>query len=65
MRGTRPSPLSFDPVVVGNRETDAWAAYYRHEWRRFMVASVGMVAGRLRHVTAADRSIIRLRLTLT
>jgi hypothetical protein len=44
MRGTRTSPLSFDPVVVGNRETDAWAAYYRHEWRRFMVASVGMVA---------------------
>ena len=37
-------PLSFDPVVVGNRETDAWAAYYRHEWRRFLVASVGMVA---------------------
>ena len=44
MRGTRTSPLSFDPVVVGNRETDAWASYYRHEWRRFMVASVGMVA---------------------
>ena len=44
MRGTRRSPLSFDPVVVGNRETDAWASYYRHEWRRFMVASVGMVA---------------------
>jgi hypothetical protein len=43
MRG-RTDPLSFDPVVVGNRETDAWAAYYRHEWRRFMVASVGMVA---------------------
>lgn len=37
-------PRSFDPVVVGNRETDAWAAYYRHEWRRFLVASVGMVA---------------------
>jgi len=40
----RTSPLSFDPVVVGNRETDAWAAYYRHEWGRFLVAAVGMVA---------------------
>jgi hypothetical protein len=38
------SPRSFDPVVVGNRETDAWAAYYRHEWRSFLSASVGMVA---------------------
>jgi hypothetical protein len=28
---------------VGNRETDAWAAYYRHEWRSFLAASVGMV----------------------
>ncbi|TCC65713.1 hypothetical protein E0H73_01915 [Kribbella pittospori] len=37
-------PRSFDPVVVGNRETDAWAAYYRHEWRSFLSASVGMVA---------------------
>jgi hypothetical protein len=36
-------PRSFDPVVVGNRETDAWAAYYLHDWRRFLVASVGMV----------------------
>ena len=39
-----PGPRSFDPVVVGNRETDAWAAYYRHEWRSFLVASVGMVS---------------------
>ncbi|MFG1622729.1 hypothetical protein [Kribbella sp. NPDC049227] len=37
-------PRSFDPVVVGNRETDAWAAYYRHEWRSFLSASVGMVS---------------------
>lgn len=44
MLGTRTGPLSFDPVVIGNRETDAWVAYYRHEWRRFLVASVGMVA---------------------
>ncbi len=43
MRATRPGPLSFEPVVVGNRETDAWAAYYRHEWREFMVAAVAMV----------------------
>jgi hypothetical protein len=31
-------------VVVGNRETDAWVAYYRRDWRRFLVASVGLVA---------------------
>ncbi|TCO38974.1 hypothetical protein EV646_11916 [Kribbella antiqua] len=43
MPATKPGPRSFDPVVVGNRETDAWAAYYRHEWRSFLVASVGMV----------------------
>ena len=55
MRGTRTSPLSFDPLVVGNRETDAWAAYYRHEWRRFMVASVGMVAAGV--VTTRGRPI--------
>jgi len=36
-------PRSFDPVRVGNRETDAWAAYYRREWRRFLTAAVGMV----------------------
>jgi hypothetical protein len=39
----RSGPLTFDPVAVGNRETDAWAAYYRHEWGRFLVAAVGMV----------------------
>ena len=42
-RGRARGPRSFDPVVVGNRETDAWAAYYRHHWRRFLVAAVGMV----------------------
>jgi hypothetical protein len=36
-------PRSFDAVALGNRETDAWAAYYRHEWRTFLVAAVGMV----------------------
>jgi hypothetical protein len=39
----RRDPYSFDPVVVGNRETDAWAAYYRREWGRFLVAAVAMV----------------------
>jgi hypothetical protein len=39
----RSGPHSFDPVVVGRHETDAWAAYYRHEWGRFLVAAVGMV----------------------
>jgi hypothetical protein len=34
---------SFDPVEVGQRETAAWAAYYRHEWAAFLRAAVGMV----------------------
>jgi hypothetical protein len=42
-RGRRPGPRAFDPVKVGNLETDAWAAYYRHEWRTFLRAAVGMV----------------------
>ena len=41
--GSRPGPRAFDPVKVGNLETDAWAAYYRHEWRPFLKAAVGMV----------------------
>ena len=45
---SRTGPLSIDPVVVGNRETDAWAAYYRHEWRAFLVAAVGMVTAGFR-----------------
>jgi hypothetical protein len=36
-------PRTFDPVKVGNLETDAWAAYYRREWRTFLKAAVGMV----------------------
>jgi hypothetical protein len=28
---------------VGNLETDAWAAYYRREWRTFLRSAVGMV----------------------
>ena len=41
--GRRSGPRSFDPVVLGHQEADAWASYYRHEWRRFLVAAVGMV----------------------
>ena len=36
-------PRSFDPVRLGHQETDAWAAYYRHEWATFLRAAVGMV----------------------
>jgi hypothetical protein len=43
MTNARRGPRSFDAVTLGNRETDAWAAYYRHEWRTFLVAAVGMV----------------------
>jgi hypothetical protein len=39
----RAGPRSFDPVLLGRRECDAWAAYYRKEWPRFLAASVGMV----------------------
>jgi hypothetical protein len=41
---TSHGPRGFDPVSVGNFETDAWVAYYRREWRRFLRASIGMVA---------------------
>jgi hypothetical protein len=57
----------FDPVLVGHRECDAWVAYYRRDWARLMVASVGLVSagfgmGRARtvagawHVFRANRS---------
>jgi hypothetical protein len=36
-------PRTFDPVRLGHRETDAWAAYYRREWFTFLWAAVGMV----------------------
>ena len=36
-------PRDFDPGAVGNLETDAWAAYYRHDWKTFLRAAVGMV----------------------
>jgi hypothetical protein len=41
--GTRTDRRVFDPVTVGNREADAWVAYHRHEWPRFLAAGVGMV----------------------
>ncbi|GAA2744813.1 hypothetical protein GCM10009868_23900 [Terrabacter aerolatus] len=44
MRARTDGPRTFDAVVVGQRETDAWVAYYRHEWVAFLRASVGMVA---------------------
>jgi hypothetical protein len=41
---TSHGPRGFDPVSVGNFETDAWAAYYRREWRTFLRAAIGVVA---------------------
>jgi hypothetical protein len=39
-----PSPLrSFDPIEVGRLEAAAWAAYYRRQWLRLLVASVALV----------------------
>jgi hypothetical protein len=35
---------TFDPVVVGRRECDAWVAYYRHDWAPFLRHAVGLVA---------------------
>jgi len=43
MMAIKRGPRTFDPVLVGNRECDAWAAYYRHEWRAFLIAAIGMV----------------------
>lgn len=45
--GTRrkvPAGRRFDPVAVAGWECAAWAAYYRREWVRVLVAAVGMVA---------------------
>ena len=35
--------LSFDPVKVGNLETDLWVTYYRRQWARFLVSSLLVV----------------------
>jgi hypothetical protein len=40
---TKRGPRNFDSVVLGNRECDAWVAYYRHEWVKLLAASVGVV----------------------
>lgn len=36
-------PRDFDPVALGNAECDAWAAYYRKQWRPFLRSAVSMV----------------------
>jgi hypothetical protein len=36
-------PRDFDPVALGNAETDAWAAYYRRDWRHFLRSAIAMV----------------------
>jgi hypothetical protein len=33
---------SFDPRRVGGLETDAWVAYYRHDWPRLLRSSVAL-----------------------
>ena len=40
----RHGPRSFDPVQLGRIECDAWVAYYRHEWRKLLNSSVGLVS---------------------
>lgn len=44
----RPRAFRFDPVTVGQYETDAWVAYYRREWVGFLRASIGMVSAGFR-----------------
>jgi hypothetical protein len=34
---------SFAPHRLGRYECDAWVSYYRHEWTRFLPASIGIV----------------------
>ena len=42
---TRPASVlwSFDPVKVGNLETNLWVTYYRRQWARFLVSSLLVV----------------------
>jgi hypothetical protein len=47
-----------DPVLVGRAECDAWAAYYRRDWRRMLLGALGMVRhgfalGTVRNLSAA------------
>jgi hypothetical protein len=53
-----PTTLRFDPVEVGRAECASWAAYYRHEWFRFLTSALTMVRegfqlGPLRTLAAA------------
>lgn len=48
MRARTHGPRSFDAVAVGQGETDAWVAYYRHEWLAFLRASVAVDPGLVR-----------------
>ena len=34
---------SFDPVKIGNLETNLWVTYYRRQWARFLVSSLFVV----------------------
>ena len=49
---------AFDPVLVGRAECEAWAAYYRRDWRRMLIGALGMVRhgfalGPIRNLRAA------------
>jgi len=39
----RRGPRTFDPEVIGNAETRAWASYYRREWWPLLKAAITMV----------------------
>ena len=41
--GRRRSMRSFDPVVLGRAESDAWVCYYRREWGPFLRAALVLV----------------------
>lgn len=35
--------FELNPVIVGHRECEAWVAYYRRDWPRFLLSAIGMV----------------------
>jgi len=37
------SPWTFDPVLLGAHECDAWVGYYRRDWLLVLRSAVGMV----------------------
>jgi len=39
-----PGVHSFDADTLGEHECDAWVAYYRHDWRTLLSASITLVA---------------------